>query len=272
MKNPTLLVLVLIFAVSCASPQKDKKAKLAEISYSYGTQYLMSKDYTQAINHLLKAAELDPSNPEVHNNLGMAYYFKDEKDMAKKHIQRALELDPSNTDARSNLGSLVFEQGDLNGAEKIYQECLKDLAYEKQPRVLLNLALIELRRGNNERATAYLQRSVKENENYCPAWFQLGRMDFGARRFTEAAKNFRNAGMGACANDPAPLYWQALTLIEQREYLNARMKLDDIYTRFPNSNYSVMAKEKMSQITLLEMRQPTENANRVNRETATPTF
>lgn len=272
MKNPTLLVLILSLVVSCASTQKDKTSKLAEINYSYGTQFLMSRDYTQAIGYLSKAAELDPKNPEVHNNLGMAYYFKDEKDLAKKHIQRALELDPSNSDARSNLGSLVFEEGDLNSAEKIYLQCLKDLSYEKQPRVLLNLALIELRRNNNPKAVAYLQRSIKENENYCPAWFQLGQINFNSRRFSEAAKNFKNAGMGTCANDPAPSYWQALTLIEQREYLNARIKLDEINTRFPNSSYAVMAKEKISQLNVLEMRQSTENASRAKRETSTPTF
>lgn len=272
MKNPTLLVFVLALVSACASQQASKQSKLAEISYSYGTQALMTKDYTGAITHLLKAAELDPKNPEVHNNLGMAYYFKGEKQAAKTHVQKALDLDEKNTDARSNLASLLFEEGDLAGAERIYLQCLKDLTYEKQARIYLNLGLIELRRGNTPKATAYMQRSVKEDENYCPAWFQLGQISFKQKNFKQAQTNFKNAGMGACAEDPAAWYWQALTLIESREYLNARIKLDELTTRFPSSAYAAMAKEKLSALTLLEQRHYSETVTSPSQETSTPSF
>ena len=269
MKKPTFLVVILVFIAACASPQKNSKEKLAEINYSYGTQALMEKDYTAAIGHLIKAAELDPKNHEVHNNLGMAYYFKGEKDMARKHLKHAIELNPKNTDALSNLGSLAFEDGNLVEAERIYSQCLKDLSYDKQARVYLNLALIEIRRGNQAKAVSYLHSSVKEDDNYCAAWFQLGQIDFKQRNFKNAMTNFKNASLGACANDPAILYWQALTQVETREFLNARMKLDDLTSRFPTSPYASMAREKMSQLTLLEQR---EYSERPARETPTPTF
>lgn len=272
MKNPTFLVLLMALAVACASPERDKNKRLADISYSYGTQALMVRDYTQAITHLMKAAELDPKNHEVHNNLGMAYYFKGEKGLAKEHILKALELNDKNTDARSNLGSLAFEDGDLDTAEKIYLKCLKDLTYEKQARVYLNLALIELRRGNDSKATAYLKHSLREDDTYCPAWYQLGHLALKQRDYKEAADDFKNAGMGVCTNEPAPIYWQAMTMIEKREYLNARIKLDDLNTRFPNSPFAAMAKEKLSHITLLERQNYSESVTAPSRETSTPTF
>lgn len=273
MKNLTLLVVILVFAVSCAGNQQNKQARLAEISYSYGTQALMEQDYSKAIGHLSKAAELDPKNPEVHNNLGMAFYFKGERELARQHITRALELDENNTDARSNLGSLAFEEGNIAEAERIYLQCLKDFSYDKQARVYLNLALIELRRGNSAKATGLLKSSVKEDENYCPAWFQLGQLAYKRRDFKDAMLNFKNATLGKCATDPAVTYWQALTMIETREYLNARMKLDDISQRFPTSPYAEMAREKISQINLLEQqRRSSESSVYPARETSTPTF
>jgi outer membrane protein assembly factor BamD (BamD/ComL family) len=40
--------------------------------------------------------------------------------------------------------------------------------------------------------------------------------------------------------------------MESREYLNARMKFDELETRFPDSDFSRLAQQKLTEITLLE--------------------
>lgn len=256
MSKLPLLILTLHLLVSCASPdtRSSSASKVADIHYSHGTQELMARNYTQAITHLLKAVELDPTNPDIHNNLGMAYYFKSEREMALQHIRRALELDPKNTDARINVASLQFEAGDLAGAERLYLEALKDLTYEKHARTYFNLALIEQRRGDPAKSVAYFRRSVKEDQDYCPSWLALGQLDFQARRYPEAAKNFRQARMGICANDPAPLYWQAATDVKLGDFFNARLKLEELLAKFGTSSYADLAREKMSEMNLAELR------------------
>ena len=246
----TLLASILL--TSCASKQDKATAKKADINYTYGTEELFNKNYTQAIKHLLQAAALDPENDKVHNNLAMAYYFKDEKEMAKKHIQRALEINPKNTDAQVNLASLYFEEGDMRKAEQLYLDSLKDLTFEKHARTYYNLGLIELRKDNRTKARAYLDKSLKQSEDFCPSWLQLGMLELKAKRPKEAAKKFHQARMGSCANDPAPLYWQAVALIHSKDYLNARMKLDELETRFSNTDYARLAQQKLTEITLLE--------------------
>jgi type IV pilus assembly protein PilF len=240
-----------LLAVSCASAP-DPSKKQADILYNHGTEELINKNYTTAIGHLLKAAKLDSSNPLIHNNLGMAYYFKNEKELALQHIRRSLELDSKNTDARVNIASLMFEQGDFIGAEKNYLVALKDLSYEKHARTYFNLALIEIRKNQTSKAIGYLNSSVKEDNNYCPAWFQLGQIEYQGRRFKAASKHFHQARMGACVTDPAPLYWQAVTDIEMGEYLDARIKLDEVIEKFSNSSFAALAQQKMSEIHLRE--------------------
>jgi Tfp pilus assembly protein PilF len=250
-----LFIIAIFFVTSCSTTKKDVSKEQAQIHYDQGTQDLLSAEYTQAVSHLIKAAKLDSKNPEIQNNLGMAYYFKGEKDLAFAHIKRALEIDHKLTDARVNLASLLFERGDFVGAEKHYLHALKDVTYEKHSRTYYNLALIELKKNNTERARAHLLSAVKESKDYCPAWLQLGEIDYKNRRFKDAQKNFREARMGVCVNTPAPLYWLALTEIELGDYLGARMKLDELETKFSNSPYVSLAQQKLTEITLLENRQ-----------------
>lgn len=273
MRN-VLMCLFLAVVVSACSSGKDLvgKSKKADIHYSYGTQALIEKNYTSAISHLMQAADHDPKNPEIQNNLGMAYYFKGEKELALKHIRLALELNPSNTDALVNLASLAFERGDLAGAEKYYLRALKDLGYEKHARTYYNLSLIEMRRKNTVKALALLESSLKEEENYCPAWFQKGMINYQLRRFKDAERNFHQAQLGICVNDPGPLYWHAATEIELGNYLNARMKLDDLMTRFGTTSYGAMAQQKISELNLLE-KNPANNGGRSSSQlNMTPSF
>lgn len=271
--NNKLMVLMLAFiAIACSSGQDlASKNKKADIHYSYGTQALLEKNYTQAISHLLQAAQHDPKNPEIQNNLGMAYYFKGDKELALAHIRKALELDSSNTDAIVNLASLAFERGDMTEAEKYYLRALKDVAYEKHARTYYNLSLIELRRRNTTKALAFLDSSLKEEESYCPAWLQKGMINYQLRRFKDAQKNFHQAQLGVCVNDPAPLYWHAATDIELGNYLNARMKLDDLMTRFGTTSYGPMAQQKISELNLLE-NNPNNGGRSSSQLNTTPSF
>ena len=251
MNRPLIFALLSVLLTACASAP-EKTQKTSDIHYGYGTEELMQQNYTQAISHLLKAVELEPKNAEIHNNLGMAYYFKGEKELARQHVQRALELDPKNTDALSNLASLSFEEGDMQTAERLYVRALKDLTYEKHARTYYNLALIEMRRNNPEKALAFLNNSVKENDSYCPAWLQKGIVDYRARRFEEASRNFIKARMGACANQPAPLYWLGTTEIELGDYFTARTRFNELVNKFSDSPFANMAQRKLTELTLLE--------------------
>lgn len=251
MLSPLHILAISLIAISCAS-SSNKSLQQAEIHYNHGTENLINKEYTVAVTHLIKAATLNPKNADIHNNLGMAYYFKQEKELALEHIRRAVELDPKHTDARVNLASMLFEAGDLREAEKNYLSALKDVTYEKHARTYYNLALIELRRNQPKRALAHLNAAVKEEEGYCPAWFQKGMLSYKTARYEAAAKEFHQARLGACVKDPAPLYWLAATDIELGKFLSARMKLDELTTSFPKSSYANLANQKLSEITLRE--------------------
>jgi len=260
MKSSATLVLGLFILTSCASKEKDLKRKQAELYYGAGTQSLLEKQYTEALKNLMKANELHPDNAEILNNLGMAYYFKGEKDLALKSLMQALEVDKNNSDARTNLASIYFKDGKVETAEKLYKQVLKDLTYDKQARTYFNLGLLELQgKKNTVAAENYFKKSIKEDDNYCPAYFQLGLLQYQRRQYNTALNNFKEATMGTCVESGAPHYYQALSLIELRRFDEARMKLDEIDTRFKKSVHAVKARSKMIELNQIEKRKSNES-------------
>lgn len=258
-KTHLLLVIATFLLTACAS-KNDLKTKQAEIYFGAGTQSLMDKQYTEALKNLLQANKLDPENSEILNNLGMAYYFKGEKDLAVKHLLEALRINEDNSDAKINLASIYYKEGKVEDSEKLYKEVLKDLTYDKQARTYFNLGIIHLNAYKDTvAAESYFKKSIKEDDNYCPAYHHLGLIQYKRRQFNTALRNFKDASMGTCYESPAPHYYQALTMIELKRFDDARIKLDEIDTRFKKSQYANMARAKVVELNQIQKTQSNES-------------
>jgi type IV pilus assembly protein PilF len=269
-----IVILTLAVFVSACSSTKDAKIKhQSELYFGAGTQSLMSKDYTDALTNLLKANQLDPNNSGILTNLGMAYFFKGERDLAVKTLKQAIELDEDNSDAKINLASIYFKDGDYNSSEKIYKSILRNLTYDKQARTLYNLGVIELQRSNVNAAENYFKKSVKEESNYCPSYFQLGLIQYDRKQFNSALKNFKEAATGTCyESSPAAHYHQALTYTSLRRFNEARLKYDEIDVRFKTTEYARKARVKMMELNEIEKTNPAEDNHASRKMLESPEF
>jgi type IV pilus assembly protein PilF len=243
----------ILMLASCSTTKKEVvMSEKAELYYSSGTQNLLDQRYTEALQFLTKANEISPNNPKILNNLGMAYYLKGHRDLAVKTIEHALQLDDGNTDARSNLAAIAMKENDYPRAEQLLNEVLKDLVYDKQAITYYNLGIVYLKRNDPAKAKEYFMKSIAEDSSYCPSHFRLGVFSYQKRKFKEALDSFKEASMGVCYQDPSPIYYQAITLIEMGNFDEARIKLNEVDSRFPKSEYSSKARMKLMNITHLE--------------------
>lgn len=255
-----LSLLVLLVLAACSSSKGDTKKKQAALYFSSGTQSMMAQEYTAALTSLLKANELEPDNTDILNNLGMAYYFKGERDIAVKTINRAIKLNGNNSDAKNNLASIHYHDKNYAQAEKLYIEVSKDLIYDKQARTFYNLGLLELEaKRNPKRAEEYFKKSVKEDDNYCPSYYQLGMIYYNNRQLNLALKNLKEAGTGVCYESPAPHYYQGVVMMELGRLDEARMKFDEVESRFKKTSFATRARVKareLSSVDIGETKQP----------------
>jgi tetratricopeptide (TPR) repeat protein len=75
---------------------------------SVALDYVLLKDYEDAIHWLERALEMDSSNVDVLYSLGRSYYSKDRYIDAGKMFERVLAIEPTHLKAEENLG-LVFD-------------------------------------------------------------------------------------------------------------------------------------------------------------------
>lgn len=257
--NLSFMVLVLLLATmllsSCSSRSKEVSNKQAALYFGSGTNSLINGHYTEALTALLKANNLEPENSNILTNLGMAYYFKGERETAVKFLNKALEFDKDNSDAKLNLASIYYNDGEIDKAEKYYKLVLKDLTYDKQARTHYNLGMLELQKRNNlVAAENYFKKAILEDDNYCAAYLQLGQIQFKRKQFRTSLKNFRESTMGTCVNSEAGHYYQGLAYIELNDFLDARLKFEEVITKFGKTAYGAKARAKSLEMNDIESR------------------
>jgi Tfp pilus assembly protein PilF len=228
--------------------EKSVELKKAELYYSQGTNELVQKKYQDALINLLKASEYDPKDSHIRNNLGMAYYFREKPDLAIKELEKSIELDPKNSDARVNLGSIYLEKNLLKEAKAQYEIVTQDLTYTNQFRNYYNLALLELRIGDRKEAYEYLEKSIKEKEDYCQAHFKLGELYMEEYKFTQALSSFQESSKGTCVTEPAPHYQQALALINLNRFEEARIKLKMLMEKHGKTRFYSLSQIQLKKI------------------------
>jgi len=240
---------ILLFSCSSTADKiTDPINKKAELHYNQGTKNLVAAEYTNALDHLIKANNLKPNDSEILNNLGMAYFFKKQNPLAKKYLKKAIAAKASNSDAKNNLASIYFKERAFDKAAKIYKEVLKDLVYRHQYRVYYNLALISLENRNTQEALNRLDKAITENDAYCPAHFLKGKLTLKKSHFMQAYENFLKASKGVCYKNPEPIYYQGVALKLAMRYELALIKFENIVSRFPSSKYYTLANTEIREI------------------------
>lgn len=232
---------MLLFVASCSGLQSNKKSpdeKKADIFYAHGTRALVEKDYTTALDRLIQANRLRPDDSKILNNLGMAYYFKGDWGRAKSSILEAIDVDENNADAINNLASIKFQERNFQEAEKLYRKVLTILTYPHQYRTRYNLALIEIKRGNQGNAHQELDFSIKEREDYCPALYQKALLYKNTYQLKKAEEGFQKAISGLCNDQPAGHYQLAGVWTQLKKYPLAYEKYHEIQEKFPKSRFA----------------------------------
>ena len=246
-----MFVLVTSLCFSCSSfNSKSKSARLkkTDLYYGQGTEMLVKKEYSKALEYLTQAQKLNPKDSEIQNNLGMAYYFKKRPEKAKEHLVRAIELNPKNSNARNNYASILFRESNFQEAKAQYQKVRNDLIYSHQYRTYYNLALIAEQENNETELIKLLNESIAEREDFCPAHFKLGEINFLKDNLSSAIKHFKNASKGTCYKYPEPLFYQAIIWRRLASPEKAIGKLSEILTNFKKSDYVKKAKSQLNQI------------------------
>jgi tetratricopeptide (TPR) repeat protein len=99
-----------------------RNEKYAPLENARGLYFLYRNNLTEALQHFMKAVELDTNFAEARMNVGLITLGFRKYDTAKDQFTKVLELQPKNYDAMIGLGIAQRGLGDFDGAEASYKK------------------------------------------------------------------------------------------------------------------------------------------------------
>lgn len=236
------LVLCSLSLIGCASWWKQEKQK-ADLHLRLGVSQLESENYPMALREFLKAEELDPSNPVIHNNLGQVYFLRDRLELSEKHFRRAVSLAPNYSDARNNLARLLIEKADYKNAEKELRIVLDDLTYSSPQKAYINLGLAKFNQKQYAQAQEAFAKVLESTKDDCVANTYFGRTFFEMKDYPRAAEALDRA-IGFCQRSlfDEPHYYSALAYYRMGERSRSIARFEELIKYYPSGKFREKSK------------------------------
>ncbi len=207
-----------------------------------GTALFTNKKYPAALNELLIAEKLDPSNPTIQNNLALTYFVRDRFDLAIQHIDRAIKLNPLYTEARNNRARILIERGQYAEAIEEAKRVTADLTYQFPIRGLTNISLAYFRKGDFKNARDSATEALKVERNNCFAQTVLGRSLLETGNHKDAAETLDRAIVACVAEgQDEAAYFAGLANYKLGKSATAVARLKDVLKNYPNGSYAKKA-------------------------------
>jgi tetratricopeptide (TPR) repeat protein len=106
------------------------------VNNNLGNVYLHSELYTDSIIHYKKAITKKPNATLMRYNLALAYIEIDDKDSGVFTLTQLIKIDASYWDAYYTLGKLMYTNNDIDNAREIFKKLLdKNPDYEKKAEI-----------------------------------------------------------------------------------------------------------------------------------------
>lgn len=181
-----LFVTAIFCLASCTSTNLVALKKQGETSRNLGEAYYNQGNYTAALRQFLKAEQLYPEDPILHNDLGLTYKAKGKPNLAIKHFKKALDLKPDYAPARNNLGTAHMDKKEWDLAIEQFKEVAGNLLYVTPQYPLSNLGLAYYHKGAYDTAAKYYQEALDLEPRFINALAGLGRTYIAMGRGSEA--------------------------------------------------------------------------------------
>ncbi len=204
--------------------------KMPEIHFAYALLATNKAEYPLALEQTQKALAMRPRWNRVQVLQAQVMAQMGDSAAARDVMRKALRDDPENSNLRFILAQLLTKTGDLAGAEREFRRILSKES--GNPDARMGLAVVLLESGKEDRAKAEFQRLTGDEKWRGQAYFYLGLIDARQGRMREALGWFDRVDSGPNEFDARV---NAVTvLIGLGRCEEARMRLNDLRTRYPN--------------------------------------
>lgn len=157
-----------------------KDGDSAETHLLLGMSKYEAMEYPAAIADLSKAAEIDPSLPDVYSYLGQAQMASGDMQAARAAFEKELSTNPNDFESNVRLAVLLKQDGNYDRARELLNRAL--LVRPKDPGALYQVGATYLASGDMNRALRSLEALVKEYPDFLEPHVSLAQVYYRLRR------------------------------------------------------------------------------------------
>jgi Flp pilus assembly protein TadD len=160
----------------------------SDLHHTLGLVCHEKKDIKNALYHIGKALELNPSNSGAYRSLGDALASNGQLPLSFRAYEQACILNPMDVDARINLGNALCKARFFDSAMAAYEEVLA--IDPDHPKALSNLGKINHDLGRLAQALRCYDRCLKVHPQYAEAHFNRSALLLDLGRFESAWREY----------------------------------------------------------------------------------
>jgi len=153
-----------------------------------------------ALEHALKALELDDENAEAAHLVALLYLDFCRRSPhecriaeAERHARQALDLKKDFREAKNTLGVILIHQKKYAEAITVLKPLAEDILYQTPENAWGNLGWAYLEKGELDRAIEALRRSVAAQPAFCVGNYRLGLAQERKQQYASAVEAYTRA-------------------------------------------------------------------------------
>ena len=156
-----------------------------------GITFQVTGRIEESLGTMQKLIDLEPNNPEIHNNLGISLHKLSRLDDAEKSFKQAIRFKPDLIEAHNNLGVILQELEKLDEAENSYKQAI--LLKPDNAKAYKNLGFTLQKLGRLDEAKKSYQEAIKFKPDLFQAHDELGLIFLKLGKLNEAENSFKQA-------------------------------------------------------------------------------
>jgi len=171
MTRLSLLVLGVLLALGAASGC-DRRGIESQKFVNRGVEALEGGQADVAFDFFMQAAELDPSNIQARYHLGLVYaYTKNDLELARKSFEEVLARDANDGDALYQMALLAMKRGKNDQARVYFEKSLPRVA--NPAAVHFGLAMLAQAANDSAELDKQLRQAIQKDSTYEDAYYEL---------------------------------------------------------------------------------------------------
>src|SRR5688500_17048166 len=125
-----------------------------------------------------------PFRGQLHGAIAQTYSADNQPAQAVEHLKKALELDPTNADLQLVYGEILLQTGQRTEAEKVLLAA--DMTKAKDPFPYMNIVIAQINDQKADDALALLAKLMTQFPNENALYYYRGRAHLAAKKMPEA--------------------------------------------------------------------------------------